>query len=167
MKPLVRFVAVALCLFATSAKAADPGVLMLGVGQYDIIPDDNKSAAAHIQYRFSEGFWAVGPFRGFKPIVGGMANTDGGVFGFVGLAAPIAFTDTFEMEFSGGPGAYSRGNSTDLGGTFEFHLGLQFTQRVGRNLRLGAGMTHISNARIHRKNRGTNVLMGTVSWEFR
>lgn len=166
MTALLRFVALALCLIGTSAKAADPGVVMLGIGQYDIIPDDNKAVAGYLQYRWGWGFWESGWFKGFKPIIGGMINNDGGKFGYVGLAAPIAITKNFEMEFSGGPGAYHQGNSTFLGGTFEFHVGLGFSQRIGDRLRVGVAMNHISNANIHPKNRGTNTLMGTVSLEL-
>lgn len=151
---------------SAKAIAADPGVLMAGVGMYDIIPNDNRSAALHVQYRFADGFGASGAFRGFKPLIGGMVNSDEGAFGFAGFAAPLRLTRAWELEPSAGVGAHHQGDSTFLGGTFEFHLGLGVARRFGDGLRLGVNLTHISNANLHAKNRGTNVLMATVGWEF-
>lgn len=143
-------------------------MLTVGVGQYDIIPNDNKSIATYLQYRFGVGPEQSSGFLGVKPIIGAMANTDGGLFGYMGLAAPFTIgSGGFQIEPAAGFGAYSRGHSTNLGGTFEFHLGLSATQRIGQALRVGIGLNHISNANIHLKNRGTNVLMATFGWEFR
>jgi hypothetical protein len=156
-------------LCAAPAAADGTARLMLGVGQYDIIPDDNKALAGYIQYRFAAHLWGHhdrgGAFLGFRPVVGAMANGDEGLFGYIGLAAPFAW-DGWEFEVSGGPGAYSRGESTDLGGTFQFHVGLAASRALGDGLRLGVAMYHISNANIHRRNRGTNTLMATLTWSF-
>ncbi|MDX2222808.1 MAG: acyloxyacyl hydrolase [Rhodospirillaceae bacterium] len=159
----------AACAGFPSARADDTGRLMLGVGQYDIIPDDNKAVAGYVQYRFAAHLWSThergGAFLGFRPIVGAMANGDEGLFGYVGVAAPFAWDD-WEFELSGGPGAYRRGESTNLGGTFQFHVGAALSRAVGDGLRLGVAMYHISNANIHRRNRGTNTLMATLTWSF-
>jgi hypothetical protein len=156
----------AVAMSSPGSWAADPGVLLAGVGMYDIIPNDNRSVALHVQYRFADGFGAAGAFRGFKPLVGGMVNSDQGAFGFAGFAAPLRLTRTVELEPSAGVGAHHQGDSTFLGGTFEFHLGLGVAKSFGDGLRLGVNLTHISNANLHAKNRGTNVLMATVGWEF-
>jgi len=140
---------------------------MAGVGMYDIIPNDNRSAALHVQYRFADGFGEAGAFRGLKPLTGGMVNTDKGAFGFAGFATPIRLTRTVELEPSAGVGAHHKGDSTFLGGTFQFHLGLGVSRRFGDGFRLGVDLTHISNARIHKKNRGTNILLATFGWEIR
>ncbi|MCB2109027.1 MAG: acyloxyacyl hydrolase [Rhodobacteraceae bacterium] len=154
---------------AAPAIAADSARLLFGVGQYDIIPNDNKAVGAYLQYRFAQGFWGASEdgegFLGFKPIIGGMATNDDALFGYVGLAAPYVW-GPWEFEFSGGPGAYHQGNSKFLGGTFEFHVGAALSREVGENLRLGVAMFHISNANLHDKNRGTNTLMGTLTWQF-
>ena len=165
---LVRFVVVAMCVSTGAATAADPGIFSLGVGQYDIIPNDNKSIATYLQYRFGVGPEQPSGFLGVKPVIGAMANTDGGLYGYAGLAAPFTIgSGGFQIEPAAGVGAYRQGHSTNLGGTFEFHLGLSATQRIGRALRVGVALNHISNANIHVRNRGTNVAMATVGWEFR
>jgi hypothetical protein len=171
--PRARLIALALlvCVASSASSAADRAQLLIGVGQYDILPNDNKSAALHIQYRFAQGFGAglFGPnFMGIKPLIGGWVNTDEGAFGFVGFAAPIQWgRGVWELEPSAGIGAHHQGDSTFLGGTAQFHLGLQLTARVTSSARAGIGITHVSNAQLlHKKNRGTNVLMGTLAWEF-
>lgn len=160
-------------LCAAPAVAAETSQLLIGIGQYDIIPDDKKSAALHIQYRFADGLgggkFLGGKFLGFKPLIGGFINADEGAFGFVGVAAPIAWgrRDRFEFEPSVGIGAYHQGDSTFLGGVAQFHLGMQFSAKVTRSWRAGIGLTHVSNGTIlHKKNRGTNILMATTGWDF-
>jgi hypothetical protein len=154
------------------AHAADKGQLLIGVGQYDIIPNDNTAAAVHVQYRFADGLGGGkalgGKFLGVKPLIGGFVNSDEGAMAFAGFALPIQWgKGAFEFEPSAGIGAYRQGDSTFLGGTAQFHLGLQFSARLTKSLRAGVGITHVSNAKIlHKKNRGTNILMGTFGWEF-
>ncbi len=157
----------------TTAKAADDyGQLLLGVGQYDIIPNDNKSSAVYTQYRFGWGFakgWLGESFMGIKPLIGGFVNSDDGNFGFIGFAAPFAWgkNGMWQFEPSAGIGLYHQGKSTFLGGKEQFHVGFQGSVRVIDRLRAGIGITHVSNATLlHKKNRGTNILMGTLGYEF-
>jgi lipid A 3-O-deacylase len=155
-------------LVPAAAQAADQSQLLVGVGQYDIVPNDKTSAAVHVQYRFAHGWGGGETFLGVKPLIGGFVNADEGVFGFVGFAAPFQWNQGFiELEPSLGIGLYHRGDSTFLGGTEQFHLGLQTSVRVIKGVRAGLGLTHVSNAKLlHKKNRGTNILMGTVGLEF-
>ncbi|MBL8628637.1 MAG: acyloxyacyl hydrolase [Rhodospirillaceae bacterium] len=163
----------AVSINAGSAKAADDfGQLLVGAGQYDIIPNDNKSGAVYAQYRFGWGFgegWLGQNFMGIKPLVGGFLNTDSGHFAFVGFAAPFSWgkNDMWQFEPSAGIGLYHQGDSTFLGGKEQFHVGFQGSVRVITGVRAGMGLTHVSNATLlHKKNRGTNILMGTVGLEF-
>jgi len=171
----VRHVVVVIAALAAGtavARADDKAQLLIGVGQYDIIPDDNKSAAVHLQYRFARGWGGAellgGRFLGVKPLVGGFVNSDEGAFGFAGFALPVQWHNgLFEFEPSAGIGLYHRGDSTFLGGTEQFHVGLQVSARLFGAVRGGVGLTHVSNATLlHKKNRGTNILMGTVGFEF-
>jgi hypothetical protein len=56
-----RLIALALLalVLPSLVQAADKAQLLIGVGQYDILPDDNKSAALHIQYRLRRGLGQV------------------------------------------------------------------------------------------------------------
>ncbi|MBL8644309.1 MAG: acyloxyacyl hydrolase [Rhodospirillaceae bacterium] len=163
--------ALSVCAVSVSAKAADNGQLLVGIGEYDIIPDDNRSGAVYAQYRFG---WSVGEgwlgksFLGLKPLVGGFINGDDGRFVYAGFAAPFQWNrGLFEFEPSAGIGLYHQGNSTFLGGKAQFHVGFQGSVRVIHGVRAGLGLTHVSNATLlHKKNRGTNILMGTIGLEF-
>ncbi len=172
MRTLAVVLAHVICWLGLSAQAADQAQLLIGAGQYDIIPNDNNSAALHVQYRFANGFGGGhalgGKFLGVKPLIGAFINTDKGGLMFAGLAIPLQWGNgLLEFEPSAGIAAYRQGDSTFLGGTAQFHLGIQASVRVVRGVRAGLGVTHVSNAQIlHKKNRGTNILMATAGLEF-
>jgi len=170
---MFRFLAIVLGLACavSNAQAADPALLTVGAGIYDFIPDNNKSAEVRAQYRFARGIGDTGTGEGFiglKPLLGGMINTDEGVFGYFAFAAPYVWGEgKYEIEPSVGIGAYSRGDSAPLGGVAQFHLGLGFSAQVTETGRLGVLLAHISNGHIlHDYNPGTNSLLLTWSWAF-
>lgn len=156
---------------AAPASAEDSARLMLGAGVFGFgVDSDPNNAEGRIEYRFSHGFFGTdGVFRGFKPLVGVAAQTNGSVFGYVGLAVPFVFgaEDRWEVVVEGGPGAYHQGSSSlYLGGTFEFHVGLAANYAVTDNGRLGVGIFHISNANFHRKNPGVNSILAIYTFSF-
>lgn len=139
---------------ATSAYALGPvafhrseaDALMLGLGAFD--PFDNESsAAATVEYRFGRKLLIIGPALGL------MANTDGGVFGYLGIYAdvsvgPVYFTPQLAL------GGYHQGDSRDLGGVFQFRQSVDLAWRFANGHRLGVRVAHISNADIHDRNPG-------------
>jgi lipid A 3-O-deacylase len=167
---LLGAIATGVCLFAGAAsheaQAEDKALINLSAGMFDWESSRTQEFEGRIEYRSGYGlFESDGAFRGFKPLVGLMATTGGSVFGYAGLAAPFAFDDgRWEIVPSGGIGAYSKGNGLDLGGTFEFHLGIGASYAVTGDSRLGLAIYHISNAGTHRKNPGVNTV--AVTWSF-
>jgi lipid A 3-O-deacylase len=125
---------------------SEADLLMLGLGAYD--PFDNGSApGATLEYRLGRKLFFIGP------AIGGIANTDGGLFGYFGLyfdlsVGPVYFTPQL------GLGAYHQGDSRDLGGVFQFRETVEFSYRFANGHRLGARVAHISNADIHDRNPG-------------
>jgi hypothetical protein len=163
--------AVAACAMAvagvTAAHADDVNQITVGGGLFDLVSHHDHPAEGDAIFRFGWGmFGGDGAFRGLKPIVGVMANTKGGVMGWGGLAAPFEF-GRFEIEPSAGMGAYHRGSGIDLGGTFEFHLGLGASYAVSDHSRFGLLLTHISNANTHHINPGANSALVTWTWMFK
>ena len=154
------------CLLAGTAHAEDKALINLSAGLFDIESSRAQEAEGRLEYRFGYGlFESDGVFRGFKPLVGVMANTAGAVFGYAGLAAPFAFDNgRWEIVPSAALGAYSKGDGLNLGGTFEFHLGVGASYAVTDDSRLGVAIYHISNANTHRKNPGVNSV--AVTWSF-
>ncbi len=120
--------------------------LMLGLGAFDLF-DDNSSAAATLEYRLGRKLFVIGP------AIGGMANTDGGLFGYFGLYSDISvgkvyFTPMLAL------GGYHQGDSKDLGGVFQFRELVELAYRFDNGQRLGFRVAHISNAGIHEINPG-------------
>lgn len=170
-----RFSAAAILLAAalsiSAANAADRGNLMVGAGVFGFgVASEPNEAEFRAQYRFQNGFFGTdGVFRGFKPLVGAAVQTSGSQFVYVGLAAPLVFGegDRWEVVLEGCPGYYRQGSSAlDLGGDFEFHVGLATSYALSDSGRLGLGIYHISNANFHQKNPGVNSILATYTFTF-
>lgn len=158
-----------LVLFATAgtAQARERGLVTVSGGVFDLVMHHRQEFEGGAQYRFAYSLFASedGAFRGFHPIVGAFANTSSAAMVYGGFAAPFSFADNhWEITPSGAVGAYNHGNSLDLGGIFEFRLGVAVSYRLTRYTRLGVELEHISNANINRKNPGTNNALLTFSW---
>jgi hypothetical protein len=151
-----------------AARAEDQALLTLGAGVFDLVSHHTQEFEAEAQYRFAYGFFGGdGVFRGLKPIVGFLGNSAKAFYGYAGFAVPFAFDDDrWEIVPSGAVGAYHKGDGIDLGGTFEFRLGLDGSYRITENSRLGIALEHISNANTHPKNPGANSIMATWSFAF-
>ena len=161
--------AAAVC--AVTASAKDDARLMLGTGVFGFgVASEPHHAEWRIQYRFQQGiFGTEGVFRGFKPLVGFAAQSNGSMFGYAALAAPLVFgdEDRWEVVLEGGPGYYRQGSSSlNLGGKFEFHVGLATSYAINDSGRLGIGIYHISNANFHKKNPGVNSILASYTFAF-
>ena len=134
---------------------SEADILMFGLGMFD--PFDNGSAtAATMEYRLGRKLFFIGP------ALGGMANVDGGLFGYFGLyfdlsAGPFYFTGQLAT------GAYHQGNSRDLGGVFQFRQSIDLAYRQANGNRLGVRVAHISNAHVHERNPGEEEYYLTYS----
>jgi lipid A 3-O-deacylase len=168
MSRLFRAAAFAAAIACVSpAMAADDALFTVGAGLWDTnFNYDDQALEVRFEYRHGQGLWESNSFRGLKPIIGVMGNTLGGKFGYAGFAIPFPFGEDnrWEISPSGAVGAYSRGNGLELGGTFEFHLGLHLTYAVSEKSRLGFYITHISNAYINGYNPGENSAL--LTWSF-
>lgn len=141
-------------------RGSGPSYIDLGIGVFDVLGESrenrNRSAAGRVEFRWGEKLFFIGP------AIGVMANTDGGVYGYVGLYADIAY-DRFIITPSGGVGAYYRGNSKDLGGTLEFRIGIGLAYEFQDQSRLGLRLDHMSNARLHDENPGQEEVLVTYT----
>jgi len=141
--------------------ADEASLLCIGAGIFDPIQEGYSagtagySAASLVEYRLGRKFLFTGP------LVGILTNSDGGVFGYGGFffdfaVGPLRFEPMFSV------GGYRRGESKRLGGVFEFHTGANFAYRFERGTRIGIEMNHISNADIHHRNPGVELLLVTL-----
>ena len=141
---------------AAPVWADDPSFLALSAGGYDV--NDNESAAeARIEFRWNR------KFLGFKPMIGLMGNSKGGVYGYGGVNLDVFLGPRWVMTHNFAMGGYRRGASKDLGNVLEFRSGLELAYRFDDRARLGVAFQHISNASISANNPGTESLVLTYS----
>ncbi len=161
MRRLIGAAVAALSLmgFATAASAEtdDPSYLNFQVGVFDLIQDHNQAAAFGLEYRHGERFWI------FKPVVGVMGTSDGGAYGYAGIALDLYFGNRIVLRLGFAPGAYYRGNGVDLGSVLEFRSSGEIAYRFEDRSRLGVTAFHLSNASTGRINPGTEVVMLSYS----
>lgn len=134
----------------------------IALGAFDLrgaSGSSKRSAAADVELRIGEKLGFVGPALGL------VANTDGGVFGYGGVYAELAYGNVVVMPLLG-LGGYRQGNSSDLGGAFQFRLSLGIAYQFAGGSRLGVKLTHISNAGIHDYNPGEEELYLSYALPF-
>ncbi len=110
------------------------------------------------------GEWRGNPFKcGILPVVGATVNTDGGVYGYVGVHYDWEFSPNWVLTPGIAAGVWSRGSSFDLGGTVEFNESLELDYKFAGDYRAGVRIAHLSNASLYDYNPGANSLMATFS----
>ena len=129
--------------------------LLVGAGVFDLRHD--LSGAGTIEYRFGRKVFVVGLTLGL------MENTDGGLFGYVGVYGDLSY-HKLDVTPQLAMGGYGEGESEDLGGVFQFRESLDIAWRFDNGQRLGIRGAHISNAGIHDINPGEEELLLTYSF---
>jgi lipid A 3-O-deacylase len=129
--------------------------VLVGAGLFDL--RDDTSGAGTVEYRFGRKVFVVGPALGL------MANTDGGLFGYVGAYGDLSYKKLYVTPQLA-MGGYGHGSSTDLGGVFQFRESLDIAYRFDNGHRLGIRAAHISNASIHEINPGEEEVFLTYSF---
>jgi lipid A 3-O-deacylase len=145
-----------------SLRGAAPNYLDIGAGVFDFrAPFDasRRSAAGRLEVRGGNKLWFLGP------AIGLMANTDGGVFGYGGVYADVAFGNLVMTPLAAF-GGYRQGDSSDLGGIFQFRLSLGLSYTFANRHRLGVNFAHISNRSIYDRNPGEEELYLTYAIPF-
>jgi lipid A 3-O-deacylase len=148
---------VALLLLPSLARADDPGLAALGIGDIDF---DHNHPAGELrgEYRFSQGIFFI------KPIVGAFGTSRHAVYAYGGLRADFVFLDHYVLEPNAAVGYYSPGNGKKLGSPVEFKTGLELAYRFDNAARLGIAFDHISNAGLTQTNPGTESILVMLSW---
>lgn len=142
----------------TSAQAQDIGVeatgraLRVSIAHFDV-DGSHEAVAVELVYQVSR--WNVWRLR---PELGAMANSEGGVLGFAGIAVPLDLPGRVRVSPSFSLGAYRRGRSLDLGRVVEFRSGIQLDRIVRGDDRVAISLYHVSNAGLGERNPGTEVL---------
>jgi hypothetical protein len=128
--------------------------LLAGVGAFDL--RDETSPAGTIEYRFGRKVFVVGLSLGL------VANTKGGLYGYVGAYSDLSYKKLY-ITPQLAIGGYRKGNSTDLGGVFQFRESIDLAYRFDNGHRLGVRIAHISNADTQQTNPGEEEVLLTYS----
>lgn len=151
--------ALALFALATPAFAGQGEHLAVYGGQFEISDDTNDSGMLGAEYRFKD------QFNGLRPVVGAFANADSGAYVYGGAywdlplgTAPFVISPGFAV------GAYNEGASKDLGSVLEFRSTLEIAYEFESGHRLGAAISHLSNAGIGDSNPGTETVQLVYSY---
>ena len=157
----IKYVLYALT-FTTSlwliTAVAHAGDYITGYAGYFNIGQDFDSPQFGIEYRGD--LWRYD----IRPIIGINVNTDGGVYGYAGLHWDWSIAQSWWLIPNFAVGAYSQGDSEDLGGALEFRSGLELAYEFEDTSRVGIAFNHISNASIYDDNPGAETLMFTYSY---
>ena len=129
--------------------------LLLGAGASDL--RDGTSPAGTIEYRFGRKVFVIGLSLGL------VGNTRGGFYGYAGAYTDLSF-GKFYLTPQLAMGGYHSGNSSDLGGVFQFRQSIDLAYRFANGHRLGVRAAHISNADIHQRNPGEEEILLTYSF---
>ncbi len=140
----------------------EPSYAEIGLGVFDPFAfqgERGTSAAAELQLRWGRKAWLIGP------AIGLMGNTHGGVLGYGGIYADVAYGRVvFTPQF--GMGGYSEGHSKDLGGVMQFRTELGVAYQFPDGTRLGGRIVHVSDAGLHHSNPGEDELYLTYTLPF-
>lgn len=135
------------------AAAQDPSFLTLSLGYFDVVRDDDAAIAAGVEWMSSRRMlWVL------QPMVGAMATSESGLYGYAGVGTDIFFGRRWVLTPSIAAGAYDKGAGKDLGHTLEFRSSLSLAYRFDNRSRLGLRFYHMSNAGISDRNPGVEVL---------
>jgi lipid A 3-O-deacylase len=150
---------------AQTVLGDQPSYLDLAAGAFDIPIHRGAvtTGEGRVEFRYGEKFFYIGP------AVGLLVNGKGGVYGYGGFYADIAF-DRFVVTPLAAVGAYRRGDGPDLGGTLEFRLSINAAYELDNKSRVGLQIAHISNAGIYHRNPDDNEVLVTYAfplhWPF-
>jgi len=144
----------------------DPPRLALGAGAFDITPSsshkDSRSAGEfRAEYRFADTVLILAPF------IGASVTSDGGAYGYFGLAFDVNFGPNWVLTPNAAAGVFERGSGTRLGSWVEFRTGAEFAYRFANQSRLGVAVHHTSNAGLTKRNPGEQSVLVMYSIPLR
>ena len=134
----------------------DKNLLTFGVGIWDW-NDETTAGLFNVEYRHGKRY---GPF---KPMVGGLINTDHGFHVYAGIRIDLYLTDKIVITPSFAPGLYEKGDGKELGHIIEFRSGLDLAYRRKNGARIAAEVHHLSNASLDENYPGTETFLFTYS----
>jgi lipid A 3-O-deacylase PagL len=150
-----------LLLFASFAARAE-GVTSLAVstGELGLRREVPHALGIEMQVR-APWSWSV-----IRPVAGVLTSSSGGAYLYSGVAIEIPLPGGLRLTPGFAPGVVLASGDRDLGSPIEFRSSIELSFAPTDALRLGLGLSHISNARLSQHNPGVEVLSFSLAVPF-
>lgn len=148
---LIGGLAAALFLVPRPALAAEPAMISVAGGYFDVFHRRKPAAEATLEYRSGQSFFY------FHPIAGIMGTSDHGGYVYAGVMLDIPLFDHIWLTPSIAPGLYAQGGGKHLGYPVEFRSQIEVSYRFSGGSRLGVTYSHMSNAGLGHDNPGVEI----------
>ena len=155
----LAFLALALCVSATSVQADEQRSVALSAGIFRLGKDDDQGEAG-LGFRFPTNTWKLVVDTGFT------YTEDGAYFVFGGLRRDIPLSDRWQITPGFAVAYYEEGSGKDLGGPIEFRTLIELSHQWPKGNRLALAFYHLSNAGLEEPNPGSNSLVLVYSFPF-
>jgi hypothetical protein len=153
---------VALLLLGPAQADADsvPASLSIATGQYGMRNDTPHAVGIELQLR--------APFRWnlVRPLAGILTSANGGAYLYSGFAIEVPLPAGFELDPGLAAGVVLAQGRGDLGSPVEFRSSIELAFSPVKSVQLGVTFSHISNAKLARRNPGVELLMFSVAFPF-
>ena len=137
---------------------SDCNYITFSIALFDFIQNYNSAIEGRTEFRFYRAPIPV------KPLSGIMANSDGGLFLYLGLLYDIPVSTFLYVTPSFSPGLYYKSSSKELGFVLNFRSQLEISLKFENNFRFGISFNHISNGTLGSINPGVESL--AISAQF-
>lgn len=148
-----RFIFFCILFFMTSAFAKECDLLYLGAGINNVRrKKHSQSTEFRAEYKFHQKWWV------FHPLVGASFTTKKQLYAYSGISLDLIFKRHIAFVPNFVIGYYNKGDGKDLGFPLEFRTGIELSFIFNNMTRVGAHISHTSNASLGRKNPGLETL---------
>jgi hypothetical protein len=147
------FLCVFLLFFFSPAYLAASRIsdlLSFSLGSFDVMRPRHRTCEYSFEYQFQLKY----QFFVLRPLLGAMVTGKGSVYGYGGLNFDLVFNEVLIVSPGIAAGLYHPGGGKNLWFPLEFRSCLEVAWQRANLQRLGARISHISNASLGKKNPG-------------
>ena len=148
-------------LFPSLVMSKDSARISFGIGQFNFMEDGtppHKQTSEMINLEIHSGKKLFNLIKPFAGILGTSANAYYAYGGF-GIDGYYSKKKNIVLTPSVACGYYKDGSEIKAGNPMEFYIGIDLFYRFKNNVRIGAGIFHISNADSGYRNPGSETLL--------
>ncbi|MDE3055893.1 MAG: acyloxyacyl hydrolase [Verrucomicrobiota bacterium] len=147
-------------LFLATPPLPLPDWISFVGGIFDVTKEKHRTIEIDLEYKFHIKAMS-GPFEflEFLPLVGIMANAEGGGYVYGGINFDFLFWDHLVIAPGFAAGGYWAGSGKNLGFPLEFRSGIELGWQFDDGRRIGTHFYHLSNASLGKKNPGEESLV--------